>query len=102
MPTFDFRCRRCGTTFEAEIARGSQVRPPCARCRSHSTEKLLTMPLGIHFKGHGFYKTDSRIKEVEGTEVKEKTHRHRSEQVSRKEKTEKGGGSANKATGNVV
>jgi len=33
--------------------------PSCPECQQSATvEKLLTPPLGIHFKGSGFYKTD--------------------------------------------
>lgn len=58
MPTFDFRCTACKTPFEAVIPFGSKEYPPCPTC-GNAAEKLLTPPLGIVFKGRGFYKTDS-------------------------------------------
>jgi putative FmdB family regulatory protein len=60
MPTFDFRCKKCEKPFEATIPFGSKQKPKCPSCGAKTTEKLLTPPLGIHFKGSGFYKTDSR------------------------------------------
>jgi putative FmdB family regulatory protein len=62
MPTFDFRCRKCGHLFEESIPFGSKKLPPCPDCKAKQAEKLLTPPMGIHFKGSGFYKTDSAPK----------------------------------------
>ena len=59
MPTFDFRCKRCSTVFEFARPFGSKTSPSCPACGSKSTEKLLTPP-AVHFKGGGWYKTDSR------------------------------------------
>ena len=60
MPTYDFRCPKCSHHFEANLPFGSNVRPLCPKCRHAKTEKLITPP-AIHFKGSGFFKTDSRI-----------------------------------------
>lgn len=65
MPTFDFRCSACQTLFEATLTFGSKKKPLCPACGSKKTEKLMTPPLGIHFKGSGFYKTDSAPKNVD-------------------------------------
>ncbi len=67
MPTFDFACAACDTTFEASLPFGSKKLPVCASCGSKKVTKLLTPPLGIHFKGSGFYKTDSTPKEAKKT-----------------------------------
>lgn len=58
MPTFDFRCGTCQTVFEKTVPFGTKRLPSCAACGSKTVEKLLTPPLGIHFKGGGFYRTD--------------------------------------------
>ncbi len=58
MPTFDFRCTRCGKTFEKRLALGVRTKPACPHCGSRSTEKLITPP-AVHFRGSGFYKTDA-------------------------------------------
>jgi len=65
MPTFDFRCATCGETFEGKITFGSKNYPACPACKGKKVEKLLTPPLGIAFKGSGFYKTDSAPKPAE-------------------------------------
>ena len=61
MPTFDFQCKACQAVFEHTRPFGSKEHPACPQCRSKRTEKLLTPP-AIHFKGSGFYKTDSGVK----------------------------------------
>ncbi|PIR48529.1 hypothetical protein COU80_02345 [Candidatus Peregrinibacteria bacterium CG10_big_fil_rev_8_21_14_0_10_55_24] len=57
MPRFDFRCRKCLAICEGTIPFGSQECPPCPRCNG-PTDRLIAPPV-IHFKGNGFYKTDS-------------------------------------------
>lgn len=59
MPTYDFRCPKCSHQFEAALSFGSKVRPLCPQCGYAKAEKLITPPT-IHFKGSGFFKTDSR------------------------------------------
>lgn len=61
MPTFDFRCAKCNAMFEFARPFGSKLKPVCPECKSKKTEKMLSPP-AIHFKGAGFYKTDTRTK----------------------------------------
>lgn len=61
MPTFDFQCARCGETFEKRLAVGVRTKPPCPHCGSRKTEKLIVPP-AVHFRGSGFYKTDTGTK----------------------------------------
>ncbi|OIO54597.1 hypothetical protein AUJ46_02765 [Candidatus Peregrinibacteria bacterium CG1_02_54_53] len=59
MPTYDFRCLKCSHVFEAVLSFGGKQRPACPACKNAKTEKLIAPP-AIHFKGTGFFKTDSR------------------------------------------
>ncbi len=70
MPLFDFRCQKCSHTFEFNRPFGSKEVPVCPECGHKKAEKLISPP-AIHFKGSGFYKTDSASKPV--TKAKEKT-----------------------------
>ena len=79
MPTFDFRCPACNHQFEQSIPFGSKEYPLCTECGAQ-TEKLLSPPLGIVFKGQGFYKTDS-IKNTQAPNTK-------SQESSKAEKSE--------------
>lgn len=58
MPTYHFTCDACGTSFEEQLPMGSAV-PPCASCKSMNVRKIIKAPM-VHFKGSGFYKTDSK------------------------------------------
>jgi putative FmdB family regulatory protein len=58
MPLFDFTCTKCGNVFEFLRSFGSKAKPPCPACGSKKTEKKIAPP-AVHFKGSGFYKTDS-------------------------------------------
>ncbi|MDD5751352.1 MAG: zinc ribbon domain-containing protein [Candidatus Peribacteraceae bacterium] len=69
MPTFDFTCSACQAQFEFSRPFGSTQKPRCPACGSRKTEKQITPP-AIHFKGTGFFVTDSR-KQKEKTEKKE-------------------------------
>ncbi|MDD5026643.1 MAG: zinc ribbon domain-containing protein [Candidatus Peribacteraceae bacterium] len=61
MPRFDFQCFDCGHVFEHEVSFGTRRVPRCPACGG-KTEKLIAPP-AIHFKGGGFYATDSRVKQ---------------------------------------
>lgn len=89
MPRFDFHCTKCGATFEESLAFGSKKLPDCSACGSKKVEKLIAPP-GIVFKGAGWYKTDSRKKEVSGTEEKNaKKSEAKSEKPTEKNETKK-------------
>ncbi len=69
MPTFNFRCTKCSNEFSEKITFGSKKYPSCPKCEGKS-EKLLTPPMGIMFKGSGFYKTDSQRPQAKPAEKK--------------------------------
>ncbi len=56
MPTYDYRCKECGTTHE--IAHGfNDPRPTtCPTCGGPLAR--VFHPVGVVFKGSGFHKTD--------------------------------------------
>lgn len=58
MPNYHFICDACGASFEEQLPMGSTV-PPCASCKSANVRKIIKAPM-VHFKGSGFYKTDSK------------------------------------------
>ena len=72
MPTYDFRCPKCSHRFEVNLPFGSKEHPLCPLCKHRKTEKVIAPP-AIHFKGTGFFVTDSRKKPAPETKKTEKT-----------------------------
>ena len=64
MPTYDYQCRKCGTTYEVIHSMLEDGPTACERCGGQLRRVLY--PSGIIFKGSGFYKTDSRSSSTAG------------------------------------
>jgi putative FmdB family regulatory protein len=61
MPTYDYRCTKCGHRFEVFHSIKDDTVRRCPKCRS----KAVRVPAGgagLLFKGSGFYITDYRSK----------------------------------------
>lgn len=58
MPTYDYRCRECGTTLEVIHGMTEDGPSVCEVCGGPMRRVLF--PTGIIFKGSGFYRNDSR------------------------------------------
>jgi putative FmdB family regulatory protein len=77
MPKYDFRCEACESEFSETLPMGTTTLPFCPSCKSaEKVRKIIRAPM-VHFKGSGFYKTDSsksvrEPKEAKGTkEIKD-------------------------------
>ncbi len=57
MPTYDYRCTKCGYTFAIEQSIRDKPLIKCTKCRG-KLEKLLPRSINLIFKGSGFYVTD--------------------------------------------
>jgi putative FmdB family regulatory protein len=59
MPTYTYKCRRCGREFEKFQ---KITDPPGARCPAckGAADRVITGGAGLLFKGGGFYITDYR------------------------------------------
>lgn len=57
MPTYDYKCLKCGNIFE--LFHGVNERPQvvCKKCGSIA-KKQISLNSGLIFKGNGFYITD--------------------------------------------
>ncbi|HOX27783.1 MAG TPA: zinc ribbon domain-containing protein [bacterium] len=60
MPVYVYECNKCGHTFEVMQKVDEEPRKRCPECKGKV--KKVFQPVGIVFKGGGFYKTDSRKK----------------------------------------
>ena len=59
MPTYDYRCRKCGHVFEVFHAMSDEKPRRCPRCKGRAV-KVPGGGAGLLFKGSGFYTTDYR------------------------------------------
>ena len=59
MPIYEFACKECGNQYERIVSFSSTVLPACPACSSVDVNRLLSKP-AIHFKGSGWYITDSK------------------------------------------
>lgn len=58
MPTYGYRCQTCSHEFEVWQKMTDQPVAACPTCGG--TSRRLIFPVGIVFKGSGFYATDHR------------------------------------------
>lgn len=59
MPIYTYRCESCGVQFERNQKFSDAPLTRCPECGKKSLRKVYT-PVGIVFKGSGFYSTDHR------------------------------------------
>jgi putative FmdB family regulatory protein len=58
MPTYEYRCVKCGEHLEVVQSFKDAPLTECPQCAGEL--RKVFSPVGIVFKGSGFYKTDSR------------------------------------------
>ncbi len=59
MPIYTYRCENCGVQFERQQKFSEPPLAWCPECNKKTLRKVYT-PVGIVFKGSGFYATDHR------------------------------------------
>ncbi len=57
MPVYTYRCSNCGVQFEKQQSFRDQSLLRCPECGKRALKKVY-LPVGIVFKGSGFYATD--------------------------------------------
>lgn len=65
MPIYEFSCAACGADFERIQSFSDSSTPACPHCNSAQVTRRLGRP-AIHFKGSGWYITDSKKSSGEG------------------------------------
>jgi putative FmdB family regulatory protein len=58
MPTYTYRCQKCGHEFERFQSMSDEPVKRCEKCKGKVHR--VFHPVGIVLKGSGFYKTDNR------------------------------------------
>ena len=59
MPIYVYQCETCGVTFERRQRMSEQPLTDCPECDEGRVRRVI-QPVGIVFKGSGFYVTDNR------------------------------------------
>ena len=59
MPTYTYKCNNCGHRFDAYQHFADDPLEICPNCQEIALRKVY-LPVGIVFKGKGFYATDNR------------------------------------------
>lgn len=59
MPIYIYRCDNCGVQFERQQKFSDPALTRCPECDKKTLRKVF-QPVGIVFKGSGFYATDNR------------------------------------------
>jgi putative FmdB family regulatory protein len=71
MPVYTYRCENCGVQFERQQSFNDPPLTRCPECSKKTLRKVYT-PVGIVFKGSGFYATDHRSPSGQSRERNEK------------------------------
>lgn len=58
MPSYDYKCRECGYTFEEFQSMKDDLLTVCPSCGKPALKRLMAGGVGMIFKGSGFYLTD--------------------------------------------
>ena len=66
MPTYSYACPECGHAFDIRQSFSDDALTVCPECNATTLRKVIH-PVGIAFKGSGFYKTDSRAAASNGS-----------------------------------
>jgi putative FmdB family regulatory protein len=59
MPVYTYRCENCGVQFERQQSFSDTPLKVCPECHKKSLKKVVA-PVGVIFKGSGFYSTDHK------------------------------------------
>lgn len=58
MPTYQYRCRKCGYEQEVFQRMSDDTLTKCTKCGAEEFERVISAEGGFMLKGSGFYKTD--------------------------------------------
>jgi putative FmdB family regulatory protein len=75
MPTYEYKCNKCGHLFEQLQSITSKPLRKCPKCGKLALKRLIGTGAGLIFKGSGFYATDYRSENYKESAKKEKTEK---------------------------
>ena len=95
MPTYEYACTECGNRIEVVQSISEAPLTTCPVCGG--TLRKVFSPVGIVFKGSGFYRTDSRGKPASAKSDGDKDKAKKPADASTKAASPDGGGSGSTA-----
>lgn len=97
MPTYDYKCDKCGYEFEIFQSMKDEKLTECPSCGKNTLKRLIGGGGGLIFKGTGFYLTDYKGKAAntssDKTGSEKQTPSEKKEAVSSSSGTETSSGS---------
>jgi putative FmdB family regulatory protein len=84
MPLYEYECEDCGVRFERRQSINADALKTCPECGG-GVHRLIH-PVGIIFKGKGFYVTDNRSKAKSSTAIPKTRDETKSETSGKSEK----------------
>jgi len=69
LPTYEYKCKVCGKTFELKQHMRDKAITDCLMCQAKNSVDRIIFASGISFKGSGFYVNDyvtPDINKIEG------------------------------------
>ncbi|HTV47351.1 MAG TPA: zinc ribbon domain-containing protein [Phycisphaerae bacterium] len=71
MPTYEYRCSKCGHEFEEFQSITAKPIRKCPKCGRMAVDRLISAGAGVIFRGSGFYQTDYRSEKYKEAAKKE-------------------------------
>lgn len=84
MPVYAYRCESCGVHFERHQSFTDPALKRCPECNKNTLRKVIG-PVGVVFKGSGFYATDNRSTSGLSTPKSEDSSSEKSESKAKTE-----------------
>lgn len=72
MPTYEYRCKKCGHEFEEFQKITAAPLMQCPACHQNTLRRVIGGGAGLIFKGEGFYITDYKRSGKDGDEKETK------------------------------
>jgi len=70
MPTYEYKCKKCGHRFEEIQKMSAKPLVLCPNCKTENLVRIISLGGGMIFKGSGFYQTDYKNSSSDSKETK--------------------------------
>jgi putative FmdB family regulatory protein len=87
MPVYTYRCSNCGVQFEKQQSFKDKKLLRCPECGKRALKKVY-LPVGIVFKGSGFYATDHHSPSGQSAKKLDEKSEEKKENIESKESKE--------------